>query len=136
MSIFSKRKKPGFLALKPGNILPHGAPAKVDFDTVLDYLLGLSEEDFSTVGKIAAIYRKADEDAAKALGVDNKPTVRIGDKLNLETVPAHINHVHPMSFLEDDEDADIAAIMDDPQFIATDQPGKKTNVKIAVKEQA
>ena len=49
----------------------------VDYDTVLEWLLGLSAEEYSQVLQVAAIQRKANQESADVLGKPNKATTRI-----------------------------------------------------------
>lgn len=42
----------------------------VNYNSVVDWLCGLSDEDYARTCEVAAIYRKANADAAKALGVE------------------------------------------------------------------
>lgn len=44
----------------------------VNFDSVLDWLIGLSVEDYVRMTKIAEVYRSADISAAGILGVKHK----------------------------------------------------------------
>lgn len=72
----------------------------VAYDCVIDYLNGLSEDDYSKVIKVAEIYRKATQDAADALGVENEPTTFINPPENTELVPHDVNHKLPGSDLD------------------------------------
>lgn len=104
----------------------------VDYNSALDWLTGLSDEDYKKVCTVAEIYRKAQADAAEALGVENTPTTFITVPVD-ETVQTMDGKVYPVdgaTILDDDEDADIAAILDEPEFIQTDE---KTNKKTAGK---
>lgn len=49
----------------------------VNYDTVLDWLLGLSNQDYDTMINVVQIYREANASAAKALGVEDKPTTEL-----------------------------------------------------------
>lgn len=103
------------------------APA-VDYNSALDWLTGLSDEDYKKVCTVAEIYRKAQSDAAEALGVENTPTTFITAPVD-ETVQTMDGKVYPVdgaTILDDDEDADIAAILDEPEFLETDTKNKKS----------
>lgn len=135
MGLFNSRDKSSILDFKPASIYPVEAPQVVNYDSVLDYLVGLSKEDYDTICKVAVIYRKANADAAAAQGIDNAPMTFIKPPENTEQIAAHVNHIAPKSFLDDeDDDADIAAILDEPEFIAPELPAKtsKRNLKIDV----
>lgn len=96
------------------------AEAAVDYNSALDWLTGLSDEDYKKVCTVAEIYRKAQQDAAEALGVVNEPTTFIKPPVQelLATESAS-------TILDDDEDGDIAAILDEPEFLETDGNNKK-----------
>lgn len=110
-------------------------PAAVNYESVLAYLEGLSDEEYDKVVSVATIYRDANKKAATALGVEHEPTTFINPPENTELIPAHINHKQPKSFLDDDEDdADIADVLDLSNLEATKLPGKKADLKIPVKD--
>lgn len=44
----------------------------VNFDSVLDWLVGLSDEDYMRMFGTAGVYRQADKDAAGMLGIKHK----------------------------------------------------------------
>ena len=137
MGIFNRNDKPGepLHVKEPGSIwaVP---PTLVNYETVLDYLVGLSNDDYKVINEVAVIYRKANAEAAKAQGIENEPTSFIKQPSNLQLVPETVNHVdhqQPKSFLDDDDDADIAAILDEPEFLET-QPAAKPGMKISAKK--
>lgn len=79
------------LALKPGQswqvpkILEPDDP--VNYDSVLDWMLGLSESEYKLMRQVITIYRDADQKAAQALGVEVKPTTFIkGKKLTSKQI--------------------------------------------------
>lgn len=49
----------------------------VNYNSVLDYLVGLSQDDFKKMTKSAEIYRKANRDVAGLIGVEDEPTTSI-----------------------------------------------------------
>lgn len=67
MGIFTKTKKVEVVE-QPAN-----------YNTALDYLIGLSTEDFAKVVRIAEEYRKTDAVAAGILGIKHEPTTFIGE---------------------------------------------------------
>ena len=70
---FTKEKKPVSLptALEPEN--------PVNYNSVLDYMIGLSVREYDKMLRVSAIYRKANKDAAKILGVKDEPTTQLKD---------------------------------------------------------
>lgn len=65
-----------------------------NYDSALNYLIGLSDEEYGKVTQVAAIHRKAYQDAAAVLGTPNEPTTFI----NPPEPPAP-----EPNFLDDDE---------------------------------
>lgn len=51
----------------------------VDFDTVLDYLIGLSDKDYAVICAVAVNQRKANKKSSKILGIKDKPTTFINE---------------------------------------------------------
>lgn len=73
MSLFSKRKK-----VMPALISDEELDATcLNYNTVLEYLVGLSGDDYTKICQVAAVYRQADFEACKVLGVENEPTTFI-----------------------------------------------------------
>lgn len=75
----------------------------VNYDSVLDYLVGLDGKEYDKLLKVAVIYRDANKSAAKVLGVKDQPTTTLKsetvtedeldaglDMLLLETDPADL----------------------------------------------
>lgn len=75
MGIFGNNKRSTVPALVMDDEQPDGD--EVNYNTVLDWLVGLSDEDYSRVNSIAAIYRAANKQACEVLGVDCEPTSHI-----------------------------------------------------------
>lgn len=76
MDIF-KRNKSNSLDNKPGSIWDIEPPTIVDYNSVIEYLTGLSPEDYTKICQVAAIYRQSEYEASKALGVENEPSTFI-----------------------------------------------------------
>lgn len=94
--------------------------AGVNYNSVLDWLTGLSDDDYKKVCEVAAIYRNANQEAAAALGIDNEPTsfITVPAQEVVQTMNGERYSVDGKNMLdEDDEDGDIAAILDEPDFI-------------------
>ena len=51
----------------------------VNYDSVLDYLVGLDAKEYDKLLKVAVIYRDANKSAAKVLGVKDQPTTKLKD---------------------------------------------------------
>lgn len=49
----------------------------VNYDSVLDWMLGLSDKDYKTMLDVVNIYREANKKAAGVLGVKDQPTTTI-----------------------------------------------------------
>lgn len=79
------------------------------YETALNYLIGLSAEEYTKVTQVAAIHRQANYEAAKVLGIDDEPTTFI-------TPP----------------EPEVPA--DEPNFLDDDELTKKPSKKIEVKE--
>lgn len=100
----------------------------VNYNTVLDWLGGLSDKDYEAVIKVANIYRNAARDESAVLGTPIEPTSFIHPpepEANLVVVDKdvhHLDHQKPKSFLEDDDIS--SAFLDDD-----DQPPKKKTAK-------
>lgn len=71
MSLFRKRKQP-LPALFSDEEL--SIFSSVNYESVLDWLVGLSAEDYKKVCAVAHIYREANQAAAAELGAPNHPT--------------------------------------------------------------
>lgn len=94
-----------------------------NYSTSLDWLLGLSDKEYAKMIKVVEIYRKANSDTAKALGIKTEPTSFLPQPDNTETVPQDVNHLSPNSsqpapasddFLDDDDDLAAAFLDDEP----------------------
>lgn len=75
----------------------------VNFDSVLDWLVGLSAEEYEKVCKVATIHRNALQESAAVLGKANEPYSQIDDpKDELQTIPPVLIDKEP-AFLTEDE---------------------------------
>lgn len=126
MGIFGNKDK-ALPSLFETDELEQDAPA-VDYNSALDWLTGLSDEDYKKVCTVAEIYRKAQAEAAEALGIENTPTTFITVPVDetVQTMDGKQYQVGGETILDDDEDADIAAILDEPEFLETDTKNKKS----------
>lgn len=94
----------------------------VNFDSVVDWMIGLSEAERKQVDQVITIYRDANTKAANALGVPEKPTTFIKPK--------------KLTNKQIDEGLD-ALLETDPEDLKTalakDTPAQKKNRKVTVK---
>lgn len=54
---------------------------KVNYEQTINYLTGLSRSDFDKIVKVAGIYRAANKEASKIIGIKEEPTVSIQEDL-------------------------------------------------------
>ncbi len=98
MGLFDRRKQELPPLISDEELFP-----SVNYESVLNWLLGLSAKEYSQVLEVANIHRQADQDAAKALGKTTKPTSFIDDpKDKHQTIEPFIIDKEPQ-FLMDDE---------------------------------
>lgn len=76
MDIF-KRKKQDDLSLKPGSIWATEPEPIVDYNSVMEYLTGLSPEDYTKIMQVSNVYRQSEYEACKILGVEFTPSTFI-----------------------------------------------------------
>lgn len=74
MGIFERKKRPGIESLPAVLIQPEDP---VNYNSVLDYMVGLSDKEYKQMTASAEIYRKANKDVAKVIGVKDEPTTTI-----------------------------------------------------------
>lgn len=124
MGLFNKKKTNVFDLLDEPDIEP-----AVNYNTVLDYLVGLSRYDYDKILKVSGIYRTANKEAARVLGVKDEPSTAIKEQ------PAP-EQVEPSDMLQDPDDELAAAFLtdDEPDFIETPPKAKKSKtVKVTDK---
>lgn len=73
MDLF-KRKKKQEVVLAPA-LMHEENP--VNYSSVLDYLVGLSKEEYDKLIKVTTIYRDANRKAATILDVEDQPTTQL-----------------------------------------------------------
>lgn len=112
MSIFGNKKKELPALFSDAEL---GLPEVANYESALNYLIGLSDEEYAKVCKVADIHRKAYQESAGVLGAANEPTTFITPPEPPEA---------PKSFLDDE-----------PDFLVDDKPKPKArNKKIDVKD--
>lgn len=98
MSLFGNKKQELPPLITDEELFP-----SVNFDTVLEWLVGLSAKDYAKVCEVARIHRVADQQSAAVLGRSAEPTTFIDDpKDKLQTMPTLVIDKEP-DFLEEDE---------------------------------
>lgn len=124
--LFGKRKK--------GAIEPVTVPASmqpedpVNYNSVLDYVVGLSDRDYKKLTASAEIYRDANKKVAKLLGIKDEPTTAI----STEKPPVTDDELDTM--LAADPDALQAAFIDDAPKAPPAKKAQSTDKKIEVKD--
>lgn len=76
----------------------------VNYDQVLEYLVGLSAEDYTAICQVAAIYRQADFEAAKVHGRKLEPTTFITPPQPTVADSSFTDDDGNLNFLEDDHE--------------------------------
>lgn len=83
MSLFGNKKKELPPLMTEAEIMSLGEVA--NYESALNYLIGLSEEEFDKVIKVAGFHRKAYQESAGVLGTPNEPTTFINPLEQAET---------------------------------------------------
>jgi hypothetical protein len=100
----------------------------VNYNSVLDYLVGLSPEDFKKMTKSAEIYRKANKDVANLLDVEDEPTTSI------VTDKPEISDDDLDNMLSADKDELTTAFLDDDVPAVDKKKKQATAKKVEIKE--
>ena len=109
MDFFKKKKPSEAIDLGTVDITADLEEAAVNYNTVLDYLVGLSPEDYQKVFDVAVVYREANTKASAILGVPDEPTTFITQPEMPEATP----ETDPDTFVDDELEA--AFLADDPK---------------------
>lgn len=123
--LFGKRKEVGGEPVTiPAALQPEDP---VNYNSVLDYVVGLSDKDYKTMTASAEIYRDANKKVAKLLGIKDEPTTTI------KTDKPELGEEELDDMLNADPDKLKAAFLDDTP---AEKPKKaqSTERKIEVKE--
>lgn len=106
------------------------------YEQVLDFLIAVNDDDFSKIIKVAEIHRQAHRDVAEATGLEYEAPASIFERQEVPEV--QLPDTDAGNFLDDDDDADIAAAFldDEPTGIATDITKPTVKTKAAKNEQA
>lgn len=100
----------------------------VNYNSVLDYLVGLSPEDFKKMTKSAEIYRKANKDVANLLEVEDEPTTSI------TTEQPELKDEDLDDMLAADQEDLTAAFLEDDAPAPKPKKKQSTDKKIEVKD--
>lgn len=123
-NLFKKREK------QPVELPPFMAEQDpVNYDSVLDYLVGLDAREYDKLLKVAVIYRDANKSAAKVLGVKDQPTTKLkDDKPTEDEVDSALDgllETHP----DDLKDAILNA-PEKPEVKKEQAPSKETKITV------
>lgn len=104
--MFGLKKK----AERPPVVIPEAMKPEdpVNYNSVLDYLVGLSDKDYKKMTGSVDIYREANKKVAKLIGVKDEPTTSITTERpelsddDLDTLLAADGKELAAAFIEDD----------------------------------
>lgn len=98
MGLFGKRKSELPPLISDEELFP-----RVNYESVMNWLVGLSAEDYAKVCKVAEIQRMAKAQSAGVLNKTNVPTSQIDDPRDrVQTLEPFIIDKEPHSFLDDE----------------------------------
>lgn len=116
MGLFGKSNSS---ALPPQPLEDESSEA-ISYQGVVDYLTGLSRQDYDKIIKVVNVYRSADKDVKKILGVKDEPTTTLQPE--------------PATDLLEDDDLATAFLDDDDLGLIPTEPKPKKDRKIEVKD--
>lgn len=122
--LFNKKKS--IAELPP--LLSESEVNGASYDQVLDFLVGINDDDYSKVLKVAEIYRKANQDVAQATGLEYEAQPSIFDRqeaIEARHTTAPATDTEAGNFLDDDDDLATAFLSDDDEPV-TQIPVKTT----------
>lgn len=101
----------------------------VNYDSVLDYLVGLDAREYDKLLKVAVIYRDANKSAAKVLGVKDQPTTKLKSDTptdeEMDNALDGLLETHP----DDLKDAILTA-PEKPEVKKEQAPSKETKITV------
>ncbi len=124
---FLKRREPKERMELPAILQPENP---VNYNSVLDYMIGLSDKDYKKLTGSAEVYRKANKDVAKIVGIKDEPThALMPEKQTDEQVDQDLDNLLneddlTTAFLEDDTPA-----ADEPKKPQAPSKPKQIDVK-------
>lgn len=123
--IFGKQREPQAVEL-PALLKPENP---VNYDSVLDYLVGLSKEDYDKITKVTGIYREANRKAATVLNVEDQPTsTLVEEKLSEDELEAGLDSL----LIADQDDLKDALLNnpDEPENKKQQAPSKSKKITV------
>lgn len=101
----------------------------VNYDSVLDYLVGLDGKEYDKLLKVAVIYRDANKSAAKVLGVKDQPTTKLKDDKptddEIDSALDDLLEIHPDDFKEA-----VLNAPEKPEVKKEQAPSKETKITV------
>ena len=93
-----------------------------EYDTALDFMVGLSDQEYKKLHEVADIYRAANKKASKVLGIKQEPS----NSLNLENPDkTAIYDKYDQKLLEDELDAGLSNLSDSSSVVDHKKPARK-----------
>ena len=123
--LFNRKKVAKDPVVIPEALMPEDP---VNYNSVLDYLVGLSKSDYAKMTKSAEIYREANTKVAKVIGVKDEPTHSIS------TDKPELTDDQMDDLLAADPDELQSAFLDDSPKAPAPKKKQSTEKKIEVKE--
>ena len=122
--LFGKRKQDTAPVTVPEGLMPEDP---VNYNSVLDYLVGLSKTDYIKMIKSADIYREANTKVAKVIGIKDEPTTSI------KTEKPEVSDDELSDMLAADLDALQTAFIDDAPESPKPKKAQASDKKVEVK---
>lgn len=104
---FLKRREPKQRMELPAILQPENP---VNYNSVLDYMIGLSDKDYKKLTASAEVYRKANKEVAKIVGIKDEPThALMPEKPSDEDIDKELDDLLEVddlttAFLDDDDE--------------------------------
>lgn len=99
----------------------------INYNSVLDYLVGLSDKDYRKMTASSDIYRKANKEVAKVIGVKDEPTTSIAQK-------PIVTDADLDNMLDADKDDLVAAFIDEAPISPPPKKAQATEHKVGTKD--
>lgn len=122
--LFGKRKRTTDTVTVPEAMMPEDP---VNYNSVLDYLVGLSKADYIKMIKSADIYREANTKVAKVIGIKDEPTTSI------KTEKPELGEDDLDMMLNADPDALEIAFLDDGPVAPKPKKSQASDKKVEIK---
>jgi hypothetical protein len=126
--LFGKRKRNTDTFTVPEAMMPEDP---VNYNCVLDYLVGLSKADYRKMTSSAEIYREANVKVAKVIGIKDEPTTSI------KTEKPELSDDELTDMLSADLDALQTAFIDEPlEDMPKPKKAQASDKKVEVKAES